>query len=493
MAGSCDLRVVVEAGGDLGLQFGKLGGSGRGVLDAGLLKLTSQPRPTFGDGTTFGFGGVDALLKVLCLGTTEFQSGSSGQVVFVDCGVEVTFGAVGGDFEFDDLPGQRRKVGAEDIELAPLLVRQQSFAERDRLRGDVVGSLETGGGFAQLQQMIALFAQFDDMVMSVLEVTELCDGSLGEVEGHRTFEHMVSEEPVEAVQALRRLCLVQQLECGLVGHAEGLAHPCIELPVVAVRGDHRIRMVGLEFAGLESGARIVLQVGEVEVRALEDTSVGEVRRFRARTLDEEESGQRQGLVAAVVVAEDDSAPGGARAQIFADDPVLFGIRGASPGPADVADEAALVEASARGLSSDVEAQPLVRGEDCGDSVEEGGLARARGPGDEVALVGDGDAVDVGVEGAPVRDLDLAQAPLTADVGPVRSASTRLVGDEGGIEREECLGHASSSSVSASMSLSASDASVAVLSTTASAMESPPSSDLPSWISTASVSPAAMRS
>ena len=61
--------------------------------------------------------------------------------------------------------------------------------------------------------------------------------------------------------------------------------------------------------------------------------------------------------------------------VFADDPVLFGIRGASPGSADVADEAALVEASTRGLSCDVEAQPLVRGEHGGDSVEEGGLSR----------------------------------------------------------------------------------------------------------------------
>ena len=480
MAGSGDLCVVVEAGGDLSLQFGELGGRGRGMLDSGLLELSSQPRPAFGDGAAFGLGGIDALLKVFGFGSAEFQSGPSGQVVFVDGCVEVTPHTVGGDFEFDDLPRQRREVGAEDIELAALLVRQQSFAERDRLRCDVVGGLEAGGGFAQLKQMIALFAQFDDMVMSVFEVTELGDGGLGKFEGHRRFKHMVTEEPIEAVQALRRLCFVQQLECGLVGHTEGLAHPRIELTVVAVRGDDSIGMVGLELAGLESGPGVVLQVGQIEVRALEDAGVGEVGRLRARSFDEEESGQRQRLIASIVVAEDDSAPGGAWTQVLADDPVFFGVGGSGPGSADVADEAALVETGTCGLSGDVEAQPLVRGEHGSDSVEEGRLARARGAGDEVALVGDGDAVDVRVERAPVRDLDLAQPPLAADVGTVRPAGARLIGDEGGIEREECFGHASSSSVT-------------VLSSTASAMESPPSSDLPSWISPASVSPAAMRS
>jgi hypothetical protein len=84
VAGSGHLGLVVEAGRDLSLQFGELGGGGRRILDAGLLELSSQPCPTFGDGTAFGLGGIDTLLKVFGLGTAELQSGPYGQVVFVD-------------------------------------------------------------------------------------------------------------------------------------------------------------------------------------------------------------------------------------------------------------------------------------------------------------------------------------------------------------------------------------------------------------------------
>ncbi len=236
----------------------------------------------------------------------------------------------------------------------------------------------------------------------------------------------------------------------------------------------------------------MLEFGEVEFGAFPYTRVGEVRRLRARALDEEESGQGQRSVGAVVIAEDDARPGGTGAQVFADDPVLFGVGGPGPGPADIADEAALVEPGTRGLGRDVEAQPLVRGEDRGDAVEQGGLARTRGSGDEVALVGDGDAVDVGVEGAPVGDLDLTQPPLTADIGTVRPTGSRLIGDEGRIEREECLGHASPSSGSAVVSesepgsVSASSSAPSSASVSVSATASPRSSP-------ASVSPAAMRS
>src|SRR5699024_901868 len=114
VAGSGDLGVVVEAGRYLGLEFGEFRGRGRGGVDAGLFELASQPGPALGDGSAFGLGGGDALLEVLGLRTAELERRTSGQVVFVDRGVIVAPRPVGGDLEFDDLPGQSRKIRPED-------------------------------------------------------------------------------------------------------------------------------------------------------------------------------------------------------------------------------------------------------------------------------------------------------------------------------------------------------------------------------------------
>src|SRR5699024_9076996 len=115
---------------------------------------------------------------------------------------------------------------------------------------------------------------------------------------------------------------------------------------------------GLELAGLQARARIVLEVGEVEFGPLEEAGIGQIRRLRARSLDEEQPSQRQRSAAAVVVAEDDPAPRGARAQVLADDPVLFGVGRPRPRSSDIADEAALVETGTRRLRGDIEAQPF---------------------------------------------------------------------------------------------------------------------------------------
>ncbi|SIG82821.1 Uncharacterised protein [Mycobacteroides abscessus subsp. abscessus] len=412
------------------------------MVDARLFESAFEAGPAVGDGAPFGLGGGDALLEVLGFGAAEFEGGPAGEVVVVDGGVVVAFGAIGGNLEFDEVAAAGAQLGAQDVELAALLERQEGVVEGDGLGFGLVGRVVACRGVAQLEEVVALATKFDDVVVGVLEVTEFAHRRVGEGEGVGDLEHVVAEESVEAVEALRRLRLVEQLEGGIAGHAEDLAHPGVELRVHAVRGDDRLGVIGLESAGLESGARVLLEVGEVEAGAFEQAHVGEVGRGRARSLEEEEPGQGERTVGAVVVAQHDAAPRGTGPQVLAHHSVLVGVRGPRPGPADVADEAALVDAAAGGLGGDVEAQPLVGGEDGGDAVEEGGLPGAGGSSDEMAAVGDGDPVDVGVEGAPVRDLDLREPPLAADVGPVRPAGAGLVGDEGGVEREEGLGHAS---------------------------------------------------
>ena len=84
---------------------------------------------------------------------------------------------------------------------------------------------------------------------------------------------IATEELIEAVEALGRLRLVQELQGTLVRDAEERAQARVETGVRTAGGDDRVRPRSLDLARLEPGAGVRLEVAQVDRAPVEQVEV----------------------------------------------------------------------------------------------------------------------------------------------------------------------------------------------------------------------------
>ena len=284
---------------------------------------------------------------------------------------------------------------------------------------------------AQRGQQGLLVAGLDDGGVGLAQLGELLDGGRRHGEGVRLVEHEVTQEGVEAGEVLGGLGPVEQALRDLAGQAQAPAEAGRE-GLVALEAGGAPLQITAEAALVDAVGQVLHELGQGDVPLDEQLGLGDgVGRDRALPgvveLDESDrllgaqSRERQG----------DAAAGGARAQVVGDD-LAGDLIGAAPvGAADVAQDGAGAIGRRGVLSGRVEAQVLGRHEDGGQRVQQRGLPRARGAGEQEPAARDRKVVMAG-EGAPVVDLDTGQAVL-----------------RGGLRRGRRAGHDSSLFFSAS--------------------------------------------
>src|SRR5690606_6711534 len=118
---------------------------------------------------------------------------------------------------------QLRALDPREVQGSPARVRADGGRQLPGLLRRLARGLVLPGRVPQLGEVIALEPQLDDVGVRVVELAELLDRRVREREGAGPLQHVLAEELVEAVEALRGLRLVQQLQRGFVRDAEDAA------------------------------------------------------------------------------------------------------------------------------------------------------------------------------------------------------------------------------------------------------------------------------
>ena len=264
----------------------------------------------------------------------------------------------------------------------------------------------------QRSQDLLLPAGVDDGCVRVAQLGELLDRGVGQGEGTGGVEHEVTQQRVQAGQALGSLGAVK----------EALSHLARQPQTSSESG--REGAVALEEAcpvpyGLTQSALVHAvgeqghELGEVLLSLDEDLDLTDRVRSAAHVVELE---QCQGIGGVQTVeGQSDTAAGGAGPQVVGDDLTGGLLRDPSEGSTHIGQDTAGAVVGTGVLSGRVEAQVLGGHQNRGQGVQEGGLAGARGTGQQQARTGDGKVV-VAVEGTPIVDLDPGETVL-----PHRSA------------------------------------------------------------------------
>ena len=264
----------------------------------------------------------------------------------------------------------------------------------------------------QRSQDLLLPAGVDDGRVRVAQLGELLDRGVGQGEGTGGVEHEVTQERVQAGQALGGLSAVEEALGHLAGQSQTSSEGCREGTVALEEArpvPHGLTQGALVHAVGEQGH----ELGEVLLSLDEDLDLTDRVRSAAHVVELE---QRQGIGGVQAVeGQSNAAAGGTGPQVVGDDLTGGLLRDPSEGSTHIGQDTAGAVVGAGVLSGRVEAQVLGGHQDRGQGVQEGGLAGARGTGQQQARTGDGKVVVAG-EGAPVVDLDPGQPVL-----PRRSA------------------------------------------------------------------------
>ncbi|WP_235988556.1 MULTISPECIES: hypothetical protein [Gulosibacter] len=206
----------------------------------------------------------------------------------------------------------------------------------------------------KLLEVVTLHPQLHHVFVRVVELPELFGRVVGDVEGPRPIEHVVTEQLIEAVETLGRLRLVQQLQCAVVRDTEDLAHPGVERAMRAGSRDQRIRPLRLDLARLEPLGGEGLELAEIQRRPFDHEYAREIGGLGARALGKEEANQRRGVVDAVVVPQQNPTPGGTLPEVLAHHAVFVLVAGPVPCATNVAHQISAVVACRRALRGGVE-------------------------------------------------------------------------------------------------------------------------------------------
>jgi hypothetical protein len=270
--------------------------------------------------------------------------------------------------------------------------------------------LPSGVVLAQPPQQVPLLASGHERLVDLGEVVEVRQGLVGELEGARLVEHVVTQQGVDVAEFLGALDLVQQAEGLLVRDPEELA----ELgPELAELTEGLGAGMGLfEGLRLDLGGDELTQVRDVERGTGDDVQALDVRVRGVAGVQEQQPGQLDDVALAVGVAQRDHRQGGLLPQHLLAELAARRVVMHRPGAAHIARDGPTVLGTRRARigGGGVEVQGARRGQQCADRVQQGGLAGAGAAGEEEALRGDGEVMGA-VEGAPVRDLHMDQAPL----------------------------------------------------------------------------------
>jgi hypothetical protein len=342
----------------------------------------------------------------------------------------------GGDGVLLPLRGGR-DLGAQALQRRPVALDER-VGDLDAPRGEeglgvVLLGLEQGepldgppvGGRDRLQRLQGghLIAGLHHRPVSPRQLLELVDGLVGQGEGVRLVEHEVAQQGVEIAQILGGLGLVQQ-PLGLVGGQPELAlDPVGEGGVVLGRGPSG--MGGLDPARVDAIGGQRLQGLQIDGLVGVQIEAVDVARAGGLLGGVHQPDEGDGAPGGVIEGQRDPAPGGPGAQVCGGD-LAGGVVDVAPvRPAHIAEDVARTIPLAALLGGRIEGEPTRLDHHRGDGVQQGGLPRSGGSGDENPLAGHGD-IAVAVEGAPVHQLDPAQPELAGEFdsglpGSVRNA------------------------------------------------------------------------
>ena len=315
-------------------------------------------------------------------------------------------------------------LGAEPVALeleALLLIPQQAHQVLGGVHVDVGAAVHqfaaagAHGGpclvvLPQPAQQVALLTGGHQRLVHLGEVVEVRQRLIGQLEGAGGIQHVVAQQGVDVTEFLGGLDLVQQPQGLLVGDAQQLAE---RGAVLAELAEGLGAGVGcLQGLALDLGGDELAQVAHVQGRTGDDVQALDVRVGGVPGVQQQQAGQLHGAALAVGVAQRDHGQGGLLAQHLLAELTggLVVVHG--PCAAHVAGHRAAVLGAGRARigGGGVELQGARRREQGADGVQERGLAGAGATGEEEALGGDRQVVGA-VEGAPVGDLDVGEAPL----------------------------------------------------------------------------------
>ena len=270
--------------------------------------------------------------------------------------------------------------------------------------------LRPADGKAQRQQRsqdLLLPAGINDGRMRVTQLGELLHRIISQGEGAGGIEHEVTQERVQAGQALGGLSAVEEALGHLTGQSQTSSEGCRE-GTVALEEASPISQMLTQPPFVYPCSDHAYELDEVLLALDEDLDLTGRVRSAAHVVKLEQCQSICGVQAGE--GQGDAAASGTGPQVVGDNLAGGLLRDPPVGAMHIGQDGAGTVIGAGVLGGGVEAQVLGGHQDGGQGVQEGGLAGARGTGQQQARAGDGQVV-IATEGAPVIDLDPGESVL----------------------------------------------------------------------------------